>query len=82
MNLFAPAYLDFPPDWHASHSASPISSSDSAALCWLPYNLQTRGCTFGWAGHGHLLHPFVGFIAFLVWFLAPARPTAAHANTP
>lgn len=47
MNLFAPAYLDFLPDWLRLALGIADILIRLAALCWLPYN---RKPVVAWAG--------------------------------
>lgn len=65
MNLFAPAYLDFLPDWLRLALGIADILIRLAALCWLPYNRKPV-VALGWLMAIFFI-PFVGFIVFLVF---------------
>ena len=65
MNLFAPTYLDFLPDWLRLALGIADILIRLAALFWLPYNRKPV-VALGWLMAIFFI-PFVGFIAFLVF---------------
>jgi len=65
VNLFAPTYLDFLPDWLRLALGIADILIRLAALFWLPYNRKPV-VALGWLMAIFFI-PFVGFIAFLVF---------------
>lgn len=63
--MFAPAYLDFLPDWLRLALGIADILIRLAALCWLPYNRKPV-VALGWLMAIFFI-PYVGFIAFLVF---------------
>ena len=80
MNLFAPAYLDFLPDWLRLALGIADILIRLAALCWLPYNRKPV-VALGWLMAIFFI-PYVGSSHSSSSAPHACPPTAAHANTP